>query len=82
MDEDALRLRVIVARAIAYANGDDYDAVPADKGEWTRCRGIVNGVPRSIDRPFREDYDEMAQGAIDAYEAERGRQGYEWRRKA
>lgn len=55
-----------VAAAIARQNGDDYDSVPADKGDWTRKGGMFGGRFREVNEPYQTDYDEMARAAIEA----------------
>lgn len=57
------------ARAMAHENGDDYDAIPANKTEWTKGRGQFGGRFRDVNEPYKSDYDEMAAAAIRAYEA-------------
>ena len=54
------------ARAAAHANGDDYDAIPADKGEWIKARGMYGGRFRDINEPMKIDYDEIARAVLAA----------------
>lgn len=58
-----------VARAIAKANGDDYDAIPAGKSEWVANRGEFAGRYRDANEPYRIDYEDQALAAIDALHA-------------
>lgn len=58
-----------VARAIALRNGDDYDAVPLHKSDWTRQGGMFGGRFRDVNEPFQSDYDDMARAAIEAMRA-------------
>lgn len=55
-----------VARAIALENGDDWDALPADKSEWNAKCGMFGGRFRDINEPRRPDYYAMALAAIAA----------------
>lgn len=55
-----------VARAIAAANGDNFDETPEDKGEWVDKRGEFGGGFRDVNAPFRVDYVDMARAAIEA----------------
>jgi len=48
------------ARAIAAVNGDDFDAVPRDKSEWTEKRGNFAGRFRDVNEPTKIDYLAMA----------------------
>jgi hypothetical protein len=60
-----------VARAIAKANGDDYDALPADKREWIAKQGMFGGRFRDVNEPRKADYLDMADAAIKAVESYR-----------
>jgi hypothetical protein len=55
-----------VARAIAEANGDNYDAVPTSKSEWVKQRGQFGGRFRTVNEPYQGDYDDMAEAALTA----------------
>jgi hypothetical protein len=55
-----------VAMAIAKENGDDFDAIPKDKPDWTAQRGIFAGRSRDINEPFQCDYLGQARAAIEA----------------
>jgi hypothetical protein len=54
------------ARAAADANGDDYDAIPADKGEWIDARGTFGGHFRDVNMPMKIDYDDIARAVLAA----------------
>jgi len=53
-----------IARAIAEANGDDFDDIPRDKGDWTRKRGEFGGRFRDVNEPYQSDYLNMAELAL------------------
>jgi hypothetical protein len=55
-----------VARAIAKEHGDDFDAVPRDKGHWIDERGTFDGRYRDVNEPFQPHYIAMARAAIAA----------------
>jgi len=55
-----------VARAIAKANGDNFTLIPKDKSDWTTNRGLFAERFRDINEPFKGDYLEMAEAAIEA----------------
>lgn len=56
----------MMARAIALSFGDDYDAIPTDKREWTVRRGDFEGRFRDVNEAYRCDYDDMAIAALKA----------------
>ncbi len=58
-----------VARQIAQANGDDFDALPLGKAEWTHARGQFGGRFRDINEPTKADYLEMGEAALAAIPA-------------
>ena len=55
-----------IARAIAKRHGDDFDAIPADKYEWTQNHGQFGGRFRDVNEPYKVDYLDMAAAAIEA----------------
>lgn len=55
-----------VARAIAIAHGDAWDAVPDDKQHWTRERGKFGGRFRDVNENFKDCYRDEARAAIEA----------------
>lgn len=61
-----------VAREIARMNGDDYDALPADKSEWNAKQGMFGGRFRDVNEPRKPDYLDMAQAASAALSRLRG----------
>jgi len=55
-----------VARAIADANGDDFDSALPNMSEGILTRGMRGGQYRDVNEPFQSDYLEMARAALQA----------------
>lgn len=55
-----------VARAIAKRHGDEFDAIAEDKPDWTANRGNFGGRFRDVNEPYKSDYLDMAEAAIEA----------------
>lgn len=64
------------AKAIAEQNGDDIEAVPTSKSHWNSESGHFGGRFRTVNEPFRSDYEEQATAAITAYLAQREKEGF------
>lgn len=61
-----MKMVEMLARNIASALGDDFDAAFDHKSEWVQSRG---GTPfRDINMPFKSDYIDAAQAALRAME--------------
>jgi hypothetical protein len=55
-----------VARAIAFANGDNFSDAFKSKSRWIAKRGESGGRFRDVNEPFQSDYIDMACAAINA----------------
>lgn len=55
---------IAMARGIATANGDDFDALPESKQEWVHARGMFGGRFRDVNEPRKSDYVAMALAAL------------------
>jgi hypothetical protein len=64
------------AKAIAEQNGDDIEAVPTSKSHWNSESGHFGGRFRTVNEPFRSDYEEQATAAITAYLAQAEKEGW------
>ncbi|MCO5129786.1 MAG: hypothetical protein M9932_04385 [Xanthobacteraceae bacterium] len=64
------------AKAIAEHNGDDIDTVPTSKSHWNAEAGHFGGRFRTVNEPFRSDYEEQATAAITAYLEARRTEGF------
>lgn len=53
-----------VARNLARENGDDFDAIPADKQEWIAQRGQFGGRFRDVNEMKQNDYLCLANSAL------------------
>lgn len=61
-----MKMVEMLARNIASALGDDFDAAFDHKAQWVQSRG---GTPfRDVNMPFKSDYIEAAQAALRALE--------------
>ena len=64
------------AKAIAAQNGDDLETVPTNKSHWNAEAGHFGGRFRTVNEPFRSDYEEQATAAITAYLAQAEKEGW------
>jgi hypothetical protein len=55
-----------LARAIAIANGDNFDEAFKNKQHWVAERGESGGRYRDVNEPYQHDYIYMAQEALNA----------------
>lgn len=58
------------ARAAAAENGDDFDALPKSKADWTANHGQFGGRFRDVNEPRQGDYLDMARACLTAALAE------------
>lgn len=54
------------ARAICEANDDKWGCLPLGKAEWVHARGEFGGRYREVGEPYKADYLEMGEAALDA----------------